>query len=219
MKAKGRPLPPPKPKWKTVWYYRDETWGQLQAVSPLLSGESGGVHFVGAPHGAGHDAATSPWASGVGVGGGGGGAAAADASKKARLTTLAPATKPGVLYVREQLAATESGAVSATTAMPSKIDANPSFDTLVTASTESHDDYVARKIRMNSYLGDIENNYGEDDAEVEAEEYGHALDVGEVAHGGEPPRGAKARAGAVGCTPATCIMGTWMEGGWCVEMN
>ena len=97
-----------------------------------------------------------------------GSAAAADASKKAQLTTLAPATKPGVFYVREQLAATESGAVSATTATPSKIDANPSFDTLVTASTESHDDYVARKIRMNSYLGDIENNYGED-AEVEAE--------------------------------------------------
>ena len=94
---------------------------------------------------------------------------AADASKKARLTTLAPATKPGVSYVREQLAATESGAVSATAAIPSKIDANPSLDTLVTASTESYDDYVARKRRMNSYLVDIENNYGEDDAEVEAE--------------------------------------------------
>ena len=94
---------------------------------------------------------------------------AADASKKARLTTLAPATKPGVSYVREQLAATESGAVSATASIPSKIDANPSLDTLVTASTESYDDYVARKRRMNSYLVDIENNYGEDDAEVEAE--------------------------------------------------
>ena len=59
--------------------------------------------------------------------------------------------------------------MSATAAIPSKIDANPSLDTLVTASTESYDDYVARKRRMNSYLVDIENNYGEDDAEVEAE--------------------------------------------------
>ena len=63
----------------------DETWGWLQAVSPLLSGESGGVHFVGAPHAAGQDAATSPWAAGGvmdGVGGAGGAvgsAAAADA--------------------------------------------------------------------------------------------------------------------------------------------
>ena len=97
-------------------------------------------------------------------------AAIADATKKARLTTLPPATKPGISYVREQLAATESGAISAVT-MSEKIDAKPSLDTLVTASTESYDEYVARKRRMNTHLADLEN-YGsndEEDAEAEAE--------------------------------------------------
>ena len=99
------------------------------------------------------------------------GSMAADATKKARLTTLPPATKPGISYVREQLAATESGAISAV-AMSEKIDTKPSLDTLITASTESYDEYVARKRRMNTHLADIEN-YGshddEEDANVEAE--------------------------------------------------
>lgn len=101
------------------------------------------------------------------------GSMAADATKKARLTTLPPATKPGISYVREQLAATESGAISAVT-MSEKIDTKPSLDTLITASTERYDEYVARKRRMNTHLADIEN-YGShdeevEDADVEAEE-------------------------------------------------
>ena len=95
------------------------------------------------------------------------GSAAADATKKARLT-LPPATKPGVSYVREQLAATESGGASA-----SKIEAKPSLDTLITASTESYEEYVARKRQMNSHLTDIENHGSHDeDADVE-DPYAH----------------------------------------------
>lgn len=93
------------------------------------------------------------------------GSAAADATKKARLTTLPPATKPGISYVREQLAATESGVASAVTM--SSIDAKPSLDTLITASTESYEEYVARKRRMNTHLADIEN-YGSHDEEEDA---------------------------------------------------
>ena len=110
-------------------------------------------------------------------------------SGKARLTT-APATQPGIeqayyiprnvagaAYVRETLAATESGA-HVIGQVPS-LDKAKSCDTLVTATTESFDDYVARKRRQNAHLGDFgRNSIGEEadnenEEQVEVDPYAH----------------------------------------------
>eukprot|EP00562_Extubocellulus_spinifer_P000957 CAMPEP_0178480842 /NCGR_PEP_ID=MMETSP0696-20121128/5905_1 /TAXON_ID=265572 /ORGANISM="Extubocellulus spinifer, Strain CCMP396" /LENGTH=744 /DNA_ID=CAMNT_0020108297 /DNA_START=79 /DNA_END=2313 /DNA_ORIENTATION=+ len=110
-------------------------------------------------------------------------------SGKARLTT-APATQPGVeqayyvprnvtgaAYVRETLAATESGA-HVIGQVPS-LDKAKSCDTLVTATTESFDDYMARKRRQNAHLGDFGRNNAGEEAD---NENGEQADVDPYAH-------------------------------------